>query len=148
MHNKFEINQTKIKGGCQSGRKVVTHKSKIDLPPKTIGLFFLGVNKYQLEKEDQIDVLMIDNELVRKQQIERLSKVKRERDENKAQLCLENLTEAAKNQLNDTENGNNCLAAAVECARARCTVGEITDAMAKVIFRKNKKNKTEKTVSP
>ena len=87
---------------------------------------------------------MIDNELVRKQQIERLSKVKRERDENKAQLCLDNLTEAAKNQLNDTENGNNCLAAAVECARARCTVGEITDAMAKVIFRKNKKNNIKK----
>ena len=35
MHKKFEINRTKIKGGCQSGRKVVTHNSKIDLPLRT-----------------------------------------------------------------------------------------------------------------
>ena len=77
---------------------------------------------------------MIDNESVKKQQIERLTKVKQGRDEAKAQQSLENLTQAAMNALNNGENGNNCLAASVECARARCSVGEITDAMAKVVF--------------
>merc|ERR1712168_724064 len=95
----------------------------------------VGVNKYQLEKEDSIDVLVIDNESVKKQQIDRLTSVKQKRDETKAQQALENLTQAANNALNNEENGNNCLAAAVECARARCTVGEITDAMAKVFGR-------------
>ena len=80
---------------------------------------------------------MIDNESVKKQQIERLTKVKQGRDEAKAQQSLENLTQAAMNALNNGENGNNCLAASVECARARCSVGEITDAMAKVVFHIN-----------
>ena len=93
-----------------------------------ISFLILGVNKCRLEKEDPIDVLMIDNEAVKKSQLDRLSNVKQTRDESKAQACLENLSQAAQNQLND----NNCLAAAVECARARCTVGEITDAMASV----------------
>lgn len=95
----------------------------------------VGVNKYKLDKEDPIDVLMIDNEAVKKQQIERLSTVKRTRDESQARLCLENLTLAAKNELKNGTMGNNCLAAAVECARARCTVGEITEAMAQVFGR-------------
>ena len=90
----------------------------------------VGVNKYKAEKEDQVDVLMIDNEAVKKQQIERLNQVRQTRDETKAQQCLDNLTKAAQNGLED----NNCLAAAVECARARCTVGEITEAMAKVFI--------------
>ena len=94
--------------------------------------YVLGVNKYRLEKESDIDVLVIDNEAVKKQQIERLSKVKEGRDSVKAQQSLENLSQAASNAWNNGENGNNCLAAAVECARARCTVGEITDTMAKV----------------
>ena len=68
------------------------------------------------------------------QKSERLTKVKEGRDEAKAQQSLENLTQAAMNALNNGENGNNCLAASVECARARCSVGEITDAMAKVVF--------------
>ena len=94
---------------------------------------FLGVNKYRLDKQADIDVLVIDNEAVKKQQIERLSKVKEGRDSVKAQQSLENLLQAANNAWNNGENGNNCLAAAVECARARCTVGEITDTMAKVL---------------
>ena len=87
-----------------------------------------------MDKESDIDVLVIDNEAVKKQQIERLSKVKEGRDSVKAQQSLENLSQAASNAWNNGENGNNCLAAAVECARARCTVGEITDTMAKVKF--------------
>jgi len=95
----------------------------------------VGVNKYRLDKQADIDVLVIDNEAVKKQQIERLSKVKEGRDSVKAQQSLENLLQAANNAWNNGENGNNCLAAAVECARARCTVGEITDTMAKTFGR-------------
>merc|ERR1712037_1066525 len=95
----------------------------------------VGVNKYRLDKQADIDVLVIDNEAVKKQQIERLSKVKEGRDSVKAQQSLENLSQAASNAWNNGENGNNCLAAAVECARARCTVGEITDTVAKIFGR-------------
>ena len=51
MHKKFEINRTKIKGGCQSGRKVVTHKSKSDLPQKGyiyVGIIFLSMIRTKL----------------------------------------------------------------------------------------------------
>ena len=55
MHKKFEINRTKSKGGCQSGRKLVPHNSKIDLPPKTeiysLRLhFFSNTSLYDAEK--------------------------------------------------------------------------------------------------
>jgi len=90
----------------------------------------VGVNKYKLDKEDPIDVLVIDNAAVKDQQINRLNQIRTTRDNARAQVCLENLTKAASNVLNDDEDQNNCLAAAVECARARCTVGEITNAMA------------------
>ena len=97
----------------------------------------VGVNKYKLEQEDQIDVLVIDNEAVKKQQIERLKTVRQNRDQAKAQACQDNLSQAA--QLAHDQGGeglkNNCLAAAVECARARCSVGEISDALAKVFGR-------------
>ncbi|KAM3856893.1 methylmalonyl-CoA mutase, mitochondrial isoform 1-T3 [Vipera latastei] len=86
----------------------------------------VGVNKYQLEKEETVEVLAIDNTSVRNKQIEKLIKVKACRDEVAAQKCLTALTECAA-----TSQGN-LLALAVEAARARCTVGEITDAMKKV----------------
>ena len=95
----------------------------------------VGVNKYKLDKEDDIDVLVIDNAAVKAQQIDRLNSLKSSRDDAKAQACLENLTKAASNSLDDATNANNCLAAAVECARARCTVGEITNAMGEVFGR-------------
>merc|ERR1712012_622509 len=95
----------------------------------------VGVNKYKLEKEDDIDVLVVDNAAVKTQQIDRLNSLKSSRDDAKAQACLENLTKAASNSLDDATNANNCLAAAVECARARCTVGEITNAMGEVFGR-------------
>ena len=90
----------------------------------------VGVNKYKLDKEDPIDVLVIDNAAVKDQQINRLNQIRTTRENARAQICLENLTNAASNALNDDNDQNNCLAAAVECARARCTVGEITNAMA------------------
>ncbi|XP_029768129.1 methylmalonyl-CoA mutase, mitochondrial [Terrapene carolina triunguis] len=86
----------------------------------------VGVNKYQLEKEETVEVLAIDNSSVRTKQIEKLEKVKASRDEAAAQQCLTALTECAA-----TGQGN-LLALAVEAARARCTVGEITEAMKKV----------------
>uniref|UniRef100_A0A8D0HPQ0 Methylmalonyl-CoA mutase, mitochondrial n=1 Tax=Sphenodon punctatus TaxID=8508 RepID=A0A8D0HPQ0_SPHPU len=86
----------------------------------------VGVNKYQLEKEESVEVLAIDNTSVRTKQIEKINKVKSSRDEATAQRCLAALTECAA-----TGQGN-LLACAVEAARVRCTVGEITDAMKKV----------------
>uniref|UniRef100_A0A8C0JET9 Methylmalonyl-CoA mutase, mitochondrial n=2 Tax=Chelonoidis abingdonii TaxID=106734 RepID=A0A8C0JET9_CHEAB len=86
----------------------------------------VGVNKYQLEKEETVEVLAIDNSSVRTKQIEKLEKVKASRNEAAAQQCLTALTECAA-----TGQGN-LLALAVEAARARCTVGEITEAMKKV----------------
>ncbi|XP_066492821.1 methylmalonyl-CoA mutase, mitochondrial [Tiliqua scincoides] len=86
----------------------------------------VGVNKYQLEKEETVEVLAIDNTSVRNKQIEKLKKVKACRDEIVAQSCLTALTECA------ASGQGNLLAMAVEAARARCTVGEITDAMKKV----------------
>ena len=96
-------------------------QAKIDSSSEVI----VGVNKYTLKEEDQIEVLSIDNKEVRTQQINRLNEVKAARDGGKAQAALEALTEGA-------AGGGNVLALAVECARARCTVGEISQAMEKV----------------
>ncbi|NWY04840.1 MUTA protein, partial [Nothoprocta ornata] len=86
----------------------------------------VGVNKHQLEKEETVEVLAIDNTSVRNKQIEKITKVKANRDQAAAQQCLAALTQCAA-----TGEGN-LLGLAVEAARARCTVGEITDAMKKV----------------
>uniref|UniRef100_A0A3Q3GH92 Methylmalonyl-CoA mutase, mitochondrial n=1 Tax=Labrus bergylta TaxID=56723 RepID=A0A3Q3GH92_9LABR len=85
----------------------------------------VGVNKYRLEKEETVEVLAIDNTIVREKQIEKLKKVK-SRDAEAAQKCLAAIEECSR-----TKEGN-LLALAVEAARARCSVGEITDAMKKV----------------
>ncbi len=95
----------------------------------------VGVNKYKLKKEDKLNVRHVDNAVVRKKQINRIETLRKDRDEAKAQACLQNLQKAAAGELNDPKESNNCLAAAVECARARCTVGEITDAMGAVFGR-------------
>lgn len=91
----------------------------------------VGVNKYKLAKEDPIDVLAIDNTEVRQAQIDRINKMKANRDEAKAQACLAKLTESA--GLNEStskgDNPMNLLHLAVEAARARCTLGEISDAL-------------------
>ncbi|HZW68676.1 MAG TPA: methylmalonyl-CoA mutase [Pseudogracilibacillus sp.] len=83
----------------------------------------IGVNEYQLDEEEPIDILDIDNSLVRTKQIERIEKMKETRDEAEVQRLLGVLTEAAK-------TGNkNLLACAVDAARARATIGEISDAI-------------------
>jgi len=82
----------------------------------------VGVNQYRLEKEDPIDILEVDNTAVRLQQIERLQQLRANRDEAAVQAALAAITECAK-----TGNGN-LLELAVEAARVRASLGEISDA--------------------
>ena len=82
----------------------------------------VGVNQYRLEKEDPIDILEVDNTAVRIQQIERLKQLRANRDEAAVQAALAAITECAK-----TGNGN-LLELAVEAARLRASLGEISDA--------------------
>lgn len=89
----------------------------------------VGVNKYRLEKEDPLQILDVDNNMVRKQQIERLTKIKATRDNNKVAECLAKLTDCAKN------SNRNLLDLAVEAARNRATLGEISDALEAVFGR-------------
>jgi methylmalonyl-CoA mutase len=83
----------------------------------------VGVNKYRLEKEDPLHILEVDNTIVRKSQIERLNKLKAERNSDEVAICLKTLTNAAK------FNDKNLLDLAVKAARARATLGEISDAL-------------------
>ncbi|APG88913.1 methylmalonyl-CoA mutase BhbA (plasmid) [Sinorhizobium americanum CCGM7] len=83
----------------------------------------VGVNKYRLENEEPIDILQIDNAAVRTAQIKRIEETRRRRDSQKVKQTLEALAEVARS------GKGNLLAAAVEAARARATVGEISDAM-------------------
>ena len=89
----------------------------------------IGVNKYPPSDDTPIDVLKIDNSAVRARQIEKLNRLKAERDPAALQEALDALTRAA-----DRGNGN-LLALAVDAARARATVGEISSALEKVFGR-------------
>jgi len=89
----------------------------------------VGVNKYQLEQEPSVDILDIDNTAVREAQVRRLEEVRGSRDEAEHNRSLEALTDAA-----ETGTGN-LLALAIDAARARATVGEISDALEKVFSR-------------
>jgi methylmalonyl-CoA mutase len=82
----------------------------------------VGVNKYVLEDEDQLETLDIDNAKVRQGQIARLDKMRKERDEDVCQAALKAITEGAK-------ASGNMLALAVDAARKRASLGEISDAM-------------------
>ncbi|MBH9981481.1 methylmalonyl-CoA mutase [Bartonella sp. B10834G6] len=86
----------------------------------------VGVNKFRSDEEKKIDILEIDNTKVRAQQIARLNKIKQTRNSRKVAETLGNLENIAR-----SGNGN-LLEAAVEAARARATVGEISDTMRKV----------------
>ncbi len=83
----------------------------------------IGVNQHQLEVEEPIDILDIDNTIVREKQIDRIHRMKQSRDENAVKLALEAITETAK-----TGEGN-LLEKAVDAARLRATIGEISDAI-------------------
>jgi methylmalonyl-CoA mutase len=88
----------------------------------------VGVNKYRLSKESEIDTRTIDNTEVRRQQIARLEKVKAERDPQRVKAALDALTEGAKGH-------GNLLALSIDASRARATVGEISDALESVFGR-------------
>jgi methylmalonyl-CoA mutase len=89
----------------------------------------VGVNKYRLEKEDPLQILDVDNQMVRKQQLEQLDRIKSTRDQNKVQNSLEKLTLCAQ-----TSQGN-LLEIAIEAARNRATLGEISTALETVFGR-------------
>ncbi|MBV9527232.1 methylmalonyl-CoA mutase [Sphingomonas sp.] len=134
--------------------------AKVDTGETTI----VGVNRYRLENEPEVDILEVDNAKVRAGQIARIEKVRSERDNAKVRAALDALTEAANNPprngevadpkgLTDRapsttrsaaggppprsgdELGSNLLALAVECARARATLGEISDALERAFGR-------------
>jgi methylmalonyl-CoA mutase len=88
----------------------------------------VGVNKYKLATEEQLDTLEVDNDFVRQGQISRLAATRAARDETACQAALMALTEGAK-------GSTNLLALAVDAARARATLGEISDAMEAVFGR-------------
>lgn len=85
----------------------------------------IGVNKYRVVDDQQIEVLKVDNAGVRAQQLEKLRRLREERDENATQDALRRLTAAAGGE-------GNLLELAVDAARAKATVGEISDALEKV----------------
>ena len=89
----------------------------------------VGVNKYKLAKEDLVDVLMIDNDKVRENQVARLQEIKAKRDTKKVEAALQALTKAAE------ENTGNLLELAVNAIRLRATVGEVSDALENVYGR-------------
>ncbi|MFZ9640483.1 MAG: methylmalonyl-CoA mutase family protein, partial [Hylemonella sp.] len=89
----------------------------------------VGVNKYRLAQEDAIDILEVDNNKVREQQIARLARIKASRNAQAVQAALDALTAAA-------ESGQgNLLALSIEAIRLRATVGEVSDALEKVFGR-------------
>ncbi|WP_179506018.1 MULTISPECIES: methylmalonyl-CoA mutase [unclassified Sphingomonas] len=94
----------------------------------------VGVNKYRLGQEDRIETLEVDNHAVRAGQIARLAKVRATRDEAACQAALKALTEAA-SAGSKPDLSTNLLALAVEAARHRATLGEISDAMEAVFGR-------------
>ncbi|MEM9729024.1 MAG: methylmalonyl-CoA mutase, partial [Myxococcota bacterium] len=100
-------------------------QARIDSGQQTI----VGVNKFRLDQEDHIDVLKVDNTAVRQAQIKRLEELRAERDDATLRTKLEALTKSA-----ETGEGN-LLELAIDAARHRATVGEISDALEKVYGR-------------
>jgi len=107
-------------------------QARIDSGAETI----IGVNRYRLDREEPIDILEVDNRVVREQQIARLEKLRAERDEAAAAAALDALTESAR-----TGEGN-LLALSVAAAKARASLGEISYALEKVWGRHQAETRT------
>lgn len=90
----------------------------------------IGVNKYTLDSSDPLDVLVVDNATVRAEQIAKLEKLRAERNEEDCQAALEKLTWAAANP-DSSDPDRNLLKLAVDAARAKASLGEISDALEK-----------------
>ncbi len=100
----------------------------------------VGVNKYQQENQDEVDILEIDNPAVRKAQLARLAQIKGDRDQSAVDTALAAITAAA-------ESGNgNLLALSIEAIRARATVGEVSSAMESIFGRYEAEAKTTQGV--
>ena len=106
-------------------------QARVDSNEETI----VGVNKYRPEEKQDINILSIDNEQARKDQVERLNLIKKNRNQLKVETCLKNLSKAAKNQ-------DNLLELSIEAARNRCTIGEITSALEEVYDRHKPTSRT------
>jgi methylmalonyl-CoA mutase len=100
----------------------------------------VGVNKYQTEEQADVDIMEIDNPAVRKSQLERLAKIRKERDAGKVEAGLNALSEAAAN------GDGNLLTLAIEAVRARATVGEVSSALESVYGRYAAEAKTTQGV--
>ncbi|AKS34448.1 methylmalonyl-CoA mutase [Mycolicibacterium goodii] len=97
----------------------------------------IGVNKYQVGEDTEIEVLKVENSRVRAEQIAKLQQLRSERDEAATRAALDELTRAAaaSGPAGQDGLGNNLLALAIDAARAKATVGEISDALEKVYGR-------------
>ncbi len=97
----------------------------------------IGVNKYQVAEDTEIEVLKVENSRVRAEQLAKLQQLRAERDEHACQAALAELTRAAGAGGSAGEDGlgNNLLALAIDAARAKATLGEISDALEKVYGR-------------
>jgi methylmalonyl-CoA mutase len=108
-------------------------QARIDSGAQTV----IGINKYQVDSDQEVEVLKVENSRVRAEQIEKLQQLRADRDEAATQAALTELTRAANASGIAGEDGfgNNLMALAIAAARAKATVGEISDALEKVYGR-------------
>ncbi|KUI29570.1 methylmalonyl-CoA mutase [Mycobacterium sp. IS-1742] len=108
-------------------------QARIDSGAQTV----IGVNKYQVAEDHEIEVLKVENSRVRAEQLAKLEQLRAERDEDATRAALDALTRAAGTSGTSGPDGlgNNLLALAIDAARAKATVGEISDALEKVYGR-------------
>jgi len=108
-------------------------QARIDSGAQTV----IGINKYQVDEDQEIEVLKVENSRVRAEQLAKLEQLRADRDEAATQAALAELTRAAGASGHSGEDGlgNNLLALAIDAARAKATVGEISDALEKVYGR-------------
>ena len=117
-------------------KSAIKKQARIDSGEEII----VGVNKFQSTVRDEVDILDIDNNAVRKEQIERLKKIKKERDENLVQQSLKNIEMAAKT------DDSNLLELFINAMRCRATLGETSYALEKVYGRHEADQKIEKNI--
>ena len=117
-------------------KSAIKKQARIDSGEEII----VGVNKFQSKERDEVDILDIDNNAVRKEQIQRLQKIKKIRDENLVQQSLEKIELAAK------KDNSNLLELFINAMRCRATVGETSHALEKVYGRHQADQKIQKNI--
>jgi methylmalonyl-CoA mutase len=108
-------------------------QARIDSGAQTV----IGINKYQVDSDREVEVLKVENSRVRTEQLAKLARLRADRDEAATRAALHELSRAAgaSGVAGEDGLGNNLLALAIDAARAKATVGEISDAMEKVYGR-------------